>query len=70
MRFMEVRRKPDLEEWRNGDGDTIAPAISERRYYEKKGLQLKSCKPFDCTVVPGPGFEPGTLGFSVRCSTD
>lgn len=22
------------------------------------------------SLVPGPGFEPGTLGFSVRCSTD
>jgi hypothetical protein len=21
-------------------------------------------------LVPGPGFEPGTHGFSVRCSTD
>ncbi len=24
----------------------------------------------DYRLVPGPGFEPGTLGFSVRCSTD
>ena len=36
---------------------------------EKKGLQPKSCKPL-ILLVPGPGFEPGTLGFSVRCSTD
>ena len=35
----------------------------------KNGLQRISCNPFDL-LVPGPGFEPGTLGFSVRCSTD
>ena len=36
---------------------------------QKKHLTQKWAK---CLIllVPGPGFEPGTHGFSVRCSTD
>jgi hypothetical protein len=35
----------------------------------KKELQTK-CSSYDIYMVPRPGFEPGTRGFSVRCSTD
>gem|GEM_PF-3692508 len=35
----------------------------------KKGVKLESLNP-SYLLVPGPGIEPGTHGFSVRCSTD
>ena len=35
----------------------------------KKALQRKRRKALNL-LVPGPGIEPGTHGFSVRCSTD
>ncbi len=39
------------------------PRMQKARYEIRNGL-------FVYIMVPGPGFEPGTHGFSVRCSTD
>jgi integrase len=46
--------------------DTESPKNSETpRTSQSSGLRM-----FERDVVPGPGIEPGTRGFSVPCSTD
>ncbi len=52
------------------------PVFSRKLYFlTREKEENGQCKPlcigrFTISMVPGPGIEPGTHGFSVRCSTD
>ena len=61
-------RRPDHLH-RPGHGSPPRIRAHQRKSPDFSGLSVhRRAKP-DYALVPGPGIEPGTLGFSVRCST-
>ena len=59
-------RGPDGLQATADDTEPDAPKNSEtQRTLRSAGLRMN-----ERDVVPGPGIEPGTRGFSVPCSTD
>ncbi len=50
-------------------GTTLPPTVEPENRRPRETLRSGGAEMFERDVVPGPGIEPGTRGFSVPCST-